>query len=126
MQRLASVPVLLLLLACSTNPPDVLPVGKYANGQVVMIVSRDGTRIFLGCGGDGMVAGAIPLDSHGMFDVAGQVSFQTVPAPAEARFTGGLSGKYVFLKVTGSEPVPYTLGPYALPRDGPEPSFGCL
>lgn len=121
MRRLLTLVLLLPLAACTTSPPDTLPGGKYGNGQVQMIVTAAGASVQFGCG-SGTISGTIPLDSHGGFDVAGVYIFGPIvvnPPDTPARYSGTLRQGILALTVTvEADPGPFTLGPYALVRDG--------
>lgn len=124
-RRRLTVLSLLALGACTTSPRDVLPFGRYGNGQTLMTVTATGSDLIFGCG-TGRIDGAIPLDDHGRFDIAGGFSPGPISfPPVMARYTGSLSRNFVYLTGAYGTPTQYTIGPYALVKDGPGPSVTC-
>jgi hypothetical protein len=87
-----------VLAACGASAPpplDRVPTGTWGGEDAGLIVGADGAHAHVGCT-RGDVAGAIPVDADGRFDVAGTYSVDAFPVsrdtPHPARFTGQTDG----------------------------------
>jgi hypothetical protein len=88
-----------LLVACgaSARPPlESVPVGTWGGDDAGLIVTADGAHAHVRCTlGD--VAGEIPVDARGRFDVAGTYNVDAFPINRgilhPARFTGETDGR---------------------------------
>jgi hypothetical protein len=91
--------VVVLLAGCgaSARPPlDRVPAGTWGGEDAGLIVTADGAHAHVGCTlGD--VAGEIPVDDQGRFDVAGTYNVDAFPVDRgirhPARFTGETDGR---------------------------------
>ena len=89
----------LLLASCATGgrpPLDRVPAGTWGGEDAGLIVTADGAHAHVGCT-VGDVAGPIPLDGEGRFDVAGTYDVDAFPIDRgilhPARFTGRTDGQ---------------------------------
>ncbi len=110
--------------ACETSrmPLDTVPVGTWGGEDAGLIVRTDGAHAHIACTlGD--VAGPIPLDAEGHFDVAGQWNVDAYPVDRgilhPARLSGRTDGRTLTLSVLLTD-TGQVLGP-ALLTFGREP-----
>jgi hypothetical protein len=93
---LAALAVLAACGASGRSPLDRVPAGTWGGEDAGLIVTADGAHAHVGCTlGD--VAGEIPLDDRGRFDVAGTYDIDAFPIDRgirhPARFTGETDGR---------------------------------
>ena len=85
----------LWVAACGTSgrpPLDRVPVGTWGGDDSGLIVSADGAHAHVGCT-NGDVAGEIPLDGEGRFDVAGIYNVDAFPVDRGIRHPARLTGR---------------------------------
>ena len=116
----------LLVAACDTSGPGGLervPLGTWGGDEAGLIVGETEAHVHIGCTlGD--IAGPIPLDSRGGFDVAGTYNVDAFPVDRGIRhpagFTGQTDGRALTLAVqltdTGQAFGPVTLTRGVTPR----------
>src|SRR5260221_14755211 len=114
MRRLL-VPALALLAACGASrlEPGTVAVGTWGGEEAGLLVRADGAHVHIGCT-YGHVAGPIPFDADGRFDVAAQWNVSAFPIDRgifhEARMSGRLGGRRLTfpagLAATGPSPGP--------------------
>lgn len=117
---------MILAVACQATIPSTLlqvPLGTWGGDEAGLIVSDAEAHVHIGCTlGD--IAGPIPLDSRGGFDVAGTYNVDAFPVDRgirhPARFTGRTDGRTLTLAVrltdTGQAFGPVTLARGVTPR----------
>lgn len=117
---------MILAVACQATVPSTLgqvPSGTWGGDEAGLIVSDSEAHVHIGCTlGD--IAGPIPLDSRGGFDVAGTYNVDAFPVDRgirhPARFTGRTDGRTLTLAVrltdTGQAFGPVTLTKGVTPR----------
>lgn len=117
---------MILAAACQATTPSTLgqvPIGTWGGDEAGLIVSDSEAHAHIGCTlGD--IAGPIPLDSRGGFDVAGTYNVDAFPVDRgirhPARFTGRTDGRTLTLAVrltdTGQSFGPVTLTKGVTPR----------
>jgi hypothetical protein len=115
------VPVLSLLAACGASrlEPGSVAVGTWGGEEAGLLVRPEGVHAHIGCT-YGDVAGPIPFDADGRFDVAAQWNVSAFPIDRgvfhDARMSGRLRGRSLTfmarLTDTGQVlgPVAVTLG----------------
>lgn len=118
--------LLILAAACQAAGPGGLervPLGTWGGDEAGLIVGETEAHAHIGCTlGD--IAGPIPLDARGGFDVAGTYNVDAYPVDRgirhPARFTGRTDGSTLSLAVqltdTGQAFGPVTLALGVTPR----------
>jgi hypothetical protein len=92
------VPALLLLAACGASrlEPGNVAVGTWGGEEAGLLVRADGAHAHIACT-YGDVAGPIPFDADGRFDVAAKWNVSAFPIDRgvfhEARLSGQLRGR---------------------------------
>ena len=112
------VPALALVAACGASrlEPGTVAVGTWGGDEAGLLVRADGAHAHIGCT-YGDVAGPIPFDADGRFDVAAKWNVSAFPIDRgifhEARMSGRLSGRSLTFtaKLTDTGQV---LGPVAV------------
>ncbi len=119
--------LVLLTVACGPSGPSRLagvPAGTWGGDDAGLIARATEAPIHLGCT-KGDVAGPIPLDSEGRFDVAGLYNVDAYPVDRGilhlARLFGHIDGRNMTLAARLTD-TGQALGPVAL-RLGREPSM---
>ena len=121
--RARTMPVLALSLAAACGAsrlePGMVAVGTWGGEEAGLLVRADGAHAHIGCT-YGDVAGPIPFDADGRFDVAAQWNVSAFPIDRgifhEARMSGRLTGRSLTFSAkltdTGQSlgPVAVTLG----------------
>jgi hypothetical protein len=103
-RRLALGAALILAAACgaSTVALEVVPAGTWGGDNAGLLVRADGAHGHIGCT-LGEIAGPIPLDSEGRFDISGVWNVDAFPVDRgilhPARLTGRASGRTLTLSV---------------------------
>lgn len=117
---------MILAVACQATIPSTLlqvPAGTWGGDEAGLIVGDAEAHVHIGCTlGD--IAGPIPLDARGGFDVAGTYNVDAFPVDRgirhPARFTGRTDGTTLTLAVrltdTGQAFGPVTLTRGVTPR----------
>ena len=99
-RRSRSVGLLLalaLILGCSETPlpPDQLPLGTWGGQDAGLVVTAQEVHVHLSCT-KGDIAGRVPLDATGRFEVDGQHNVDAFPIDRgiyhPARYTGQVFG----------------------------------
>jgi hypothetical protein len=91
------VPALSLLAACGASriEPGSLAVGTWGGEEAGLLVRADGAHAHIGCT-YGDIAGPIPFDADGFFDVAAQWNVTAFPIDRgvfhDSRMSGRLRG----------------------------------
>jgi hypothetical protein len=92
--KVALALALLVPAACGASQVglDIVPVGTWGGENSGLLVRADGSHAHIGCTlGD--VAGPIPLDDEGRFDVAGEWNVDAFPIDRGIRHPARLSGR---------------------------------
>jgi hypothetical protein len=115
-RRLALV---LLMVGCGSSGPSRLaqvPLGIWGGDDAGLVVSAGEIHAHIGCT-KGDVAGPIPLDAQGRFDVEGLYNVDAYPVDRgilhPARFFGNADGHTLTLSVRLTD-TGQTLGPVSL------------
>jgi hypothetical protein len=121
-----AVALLVLVGACGPSvPPERVPEGTWGGEGSALIVSAQEAHVHIDCT-KGDIAGPIPLDDQGRFDVGGVYNVDAYPIDRgilhPARFTGRLMGRSLALSVRLTD-TDRTLGPVVVTL-GREPELG--
>lgn len=108
-----------LVAACETSGPgrlERLPLGTWGGDEAGLVVSETDAHVHIACTlGD--IAGPIPVDSRGAFDVAGTYNVDAFPIDRgirhPSRFTGKTDGRTSTLTVRLTD-TGQTFGPVTL------------
>ena len=98
--RVTLVPIVVLAAACGASriEPGNLAVGTWGGQEAGILVRADGAHAHVGCT-YGDIAGPIPFDADGRFDVAAQWNVSAFPIDRgvfhDARMSGLLRGDRV-------------------------------
>jgi hypothetical protein len=110
--------VLILAAACQASRVglDTVPIGTWGGDDGGLVVRADSAHAHIGCTlGD--IAGPIPLDDEGRFDIAGEWNVDAFPVDRgirhPARLSGQTDGRTLSLAVRLSD-TGQTLGPVLL------------
>jgi hypothetical protein len=113
--RPALIAVALTVAGCAGSrlEPGALAVGTWGGDDAGLIVRADGAHAHVGCT-NGDVAGAIPFDAEGRFDVAAQWDVDAFPIDRgilhPARLSGTTTGRDLTFTVVLTD-TGQTLGP---------------
>jgi hypothetical protein len=126
MLRRVALAVVVLAAACESGPPpDRVPSGTWGGVGAGLLVSDQEAHVHIDCT-KGDIAGPIPLDAEGRFDVAGTHNVDAYPVDRgilhPARYAGRLVGRSLTLSVRLTD-TGESLGP-AVVVFGREPQLG--
>ncbi len=127
MTRIAALPLMLALFACSgaTSTPITDVVGTWGGDNAGMIVTGTDVHVHIGCT-LGTAPGPIRPDSRGRFTASGTYNVDAYPVDRgithPATFTGQITGRTMTLTVTLTD-IARVLGPVTLAY-GTEPKMG--
>ena len=127
MTRIAALPLILALVACSaaTSTPITDVVGTWGGDNAGMIVTGNDVHVHIGCT-LGTAPGPIRPDTQGRFTASGTYNVDAYPVDRgithPATFTGQITGRTMTLTVTLTD-IARVLGPVTLAY-GNEPKMG--
>src|SRR5574341_762325 len=127
MWRRVALALVVFLAACESSgpPPERVPSGTWGGVGAGLLVSDQQAHVHINCT-KGDIAGPIPLDAEGRFDVAGTHNVDAYPIDRgivhPARFSGQLFDRSLTLAVRLTD-TGQTLGPVVVVL-GRDPQLG--